>query len=402
MRRSLDLGLIIAVAALTNFVYLYCSDGDYLYPDSFTYLTPATMMLSGHGFATQPGVPDMLRTPVYPLLLAAFGTRVIPVIVFQHLLNIALAVAIYFFALRRGRFVAVAAALIFAVDPPSIHYANKVLTETLFTVLLFVLFVLADRAKAPLFSGLLTGVLVLTRPVAIVYFVVLAILRGWRRSTAVFVIAALALPLAWAARNKIVGGDFTVSVIAANNLLMHRAAGAMAIADEGDFEKDLIIEQHDLEREVNDIMEAKEHVAAAEDLPEGVRATYYRALARRVILQHPIAFALLTLRGLVVNAFDSDWDSIMIVSRLESRTIQIALDLFVGLVVALAILGLVVLWPRDRALALLIAGTVGYFLLISAGAEAEARFRIPVVPQIAIAAACGLEAIRRAASPAPR
>lgn len=397
MRRRLDLVLIVAVAAVANFVYLYCSDGDYFYPDSFTYLGPAKMLLSGHGFSIEPGLPDLLRTPVYPLFLAAFGARVVPVIVFQHLLNVALAVAIYFFALRQGRFVAIAAALMFAVDPVSIHYVNKVLTETLFTVLLFIVFALAGRATVT--SGLLTGILVLTRPVAIAYFVVLAILRGWRRSTAVFVVAALVLPLAWMVRNRIAGGDFTISTIGAANLLMHRAAGAMAMADEGDFDKDLLTEQHDLQQEVNDLIVENEHT---DDVSQGVRAKYYRKLARRVILEHPVAFTLLTLRGLLVNVFDSDWDAIMIVSRIESRTIQIALDAFVAVVTALAVLGVIVLWRRDRALALLIAGTAGYFLLISAGGEAEARFRVPVVPQIAIAAACGLDAVRRAASPAPR
>jgi hypothetical protein len=384
VRRSLDLGLILAVAALTNFLYFYCSNGDYFYPDSITYLGPAKMLLSGHGFAIEPGLPDLLRTPVYPLFLAAFGARVVPVIVFQHLLNVALAAAIYLFALRLGRFAAIAAALLFAIDPPSIHYANKVLTETLFTALLFIAFVVAGRA--PVRTGVLTGLLVLTRPVAIAYFVVLAILRGWRRATAVFVVAALLLPLAWAVRNRIVGQDFTISTIGAANLLMHRAAGAMAIADEGDFEKDLVIEQHDLEQEVNDLM--------PDDASQGVRAKHYRGLAWRVIAQHPAAFALLTLRGLLVNVFDSDWDAVMIVSRLESRTIQIALDAFVALVAALAVLGVIALWRRDRALALLIAGTVGYFLLISAGGEAEARFRVPVVPQIAIAAAYGLQVLK--------
>ncbi|HKS25038.1 MAG TPA: hypothetical protein VJZ76_19745 [Thermoanaerobaculia bacterium] len=392
MRRSLDLALIVAAAALANFVYLYCSDGDYFYPDSITYLGPAKMLLSGHGFSIEPGIPDLLRTPVYPLFLAAFGTHVLPVIVFQHLLNVALAVAIYFFTLRQGRFAAVAAALIFAVDPPSIHYANKVLTETLFTVLLFVVFVLAERA--PVITGLLTGILVITRPVAIAYFVVLAILRGWRRATALFVVAALALPLGWAVRNQIAGGAFTISTIGAGNLLEYRAAGAMAIADEGDFDQDLLTEQRDLLQEVDDLIVRNEHT---DEVSEGVRVKYYRMLARRVILQHPIAFALLTLRGLLVNIFDSDWDAIMIVSRLESRTIQIALDVFVALVFALAVLGVIALWRRDRPLALLIAGTVGYFLFISAGGEAEARFRVPVVPQIAIAAACGLQVLKNKA-----
>jgi hypothetical protein len=404
VRRSVDIAIIVAVAAAANFIYFVCSNGDYFYPDSFTYLAPAKMLLTGHGFATKPGVAEVLRTPVYPLLLALFGTRIEPVIVLQHLMNVALAVAIYFFALRRGRFVAIAAAILFAIDPPSIHYANKVLTETLFTALLFIVFVIGGQgqARVPVLHGVLTGILVLTRPVAIVYFVVVAILRGRRRTTAIFVAAALAVPLGWAVRNRIVAGNFTVSVIGANNLLLHRAAGAMAILDEGDFDKDLETEQRDLLEEAHDIIQQKEHVAAAEDLPEGVRAPYYSALARRVILEHPVAFALLTLRGLLVNIFDSDWDSIMIVSRLDSRMIELALDTFVAIVFFLALIGLVVLWSRDRALALLIAGTVGYFLLISAGGESEARFRVPIVPEIVIAAACGLEALRRGASPEPR
>jgi hypothetical protein len=392
VRRSLDLGIILAVAAVTNLVYFYCSNGDYFYPDSITYLGPAKMLLSGHGFSIEPGLPDLLRTPVYPLFLAAFGARVVTVIVFQHLLNVALAVAIYFFALRQGRFAAIAAALIFAIDPVSIHYANKVLTETLFTALLFIVFVLAGRA--PAMTGLMTGVLVLTRPVAIAYFVVLAIVRGWRRATALFVVAALVLPLAWMVRNRIAGGAFTISTIGAANLLEYRAAGAMAIADEGDFDQDLVTEQHDLEQEVNDRIEAKEQT---DDVSPAVRAKHYRALAWRVILQHPFAFTLLTLRGLLVNTFDSDWDAVMIVSRLDSRIIQIALDAFVTLVSALAVLGVIALWRCDRPLALLIAGTVGYFLLISAGGEAEARFRVPVVPQIAIAAACGLQLLKNKA-----
>jgi hypothetical protein len=406
VRRSLDLALIVAAAALTNFLYLYCSGGDYFYPDSFTYLAPAKMLLSGHGFSAKPGLAELMRTPVYPLLLAAFGTRVLPVIVLQHLLNVGLAVGVYFFALRRGRFVAVAAALLFAIDPPTVHYANKLLTETLFTALLFVAFWIGGQARVPVLHGVVIGVLVLTRPVAIAYFAVVAVAllftRVPRRAVALFTAAALVLPLAWALRNKIEGGDFTVSSIGATNLLLHRAAAAIAITDEGDFAQDLVEEQNDLLDQAHQQIARERHVVNVDDLPEGVRAPYYSALARRVILQHPVAFALVTLRGLLVNVFDSDWDSIMIVSRLDSRTIQIALDAFAAVVFALAVVGIVVLWRSDRPLALLLAGTIVYFLLISAGSEAEARFRVPVIPQLAIAAACGLDAVRRAAAPAPR
>ena len=404
--RRLDVAFIAILAALTNILYFHSSAGDYFYPDSFTYLGPAKMLLAGHGFAERPGLPEVMRTPVYPLLLALFGTRAAPVVVLQHLLNVALAVAIYLFAARRGRFVAIAAAILFAVDPLTIHYANKVLTETLFTALLFVVFVMPPRW--PVVHGLLVGILVLTRPVAIAYFVVVAVVfalvRVSRRTIAIFVAAALALPLAWAWRNRIEGGDFTVSVIGANNLLMYRAAGVMAILDDGDFKNDLAAEQNDLLAEAHDVIEREKHVDAAEDLPEGVRAPYYSAVARRVIAQHPVAFARLTLRGLRVNVFDSDWAALAMVSRFDAHTIELAVDAFVAVVFFLAVAGIAALWRDDRALALLLAGTVAYFLVISAGGEAEARFRVPVVPQISIAAAAGLDLLRRKirhARPAP-
>jgi CHASE2 domain-containing sensor protein len=61
----------------------------------------------------------------------------------------------------------------------------------------------------------------------------------------------------------------------------------------------------------------------------------------------------------------------------------------------LSVIGSIFLWRYDRSMALLIAATVAYFVVISAGGESEARFRVPVIPQLAIAAALGVEAIRR-------
>src|ERR1051325_6080162 len=214
MQRAVrDAVLIAFVALAANFAYLYFSNGDFFFPDSFTYMTPARNLRHGLGFATAPGVPETMRTPGYPLFLLPFLSSMTAVVAVQHLLNAALAAAIYFFARRRlSRFAAIVAALVFALDVPTIHYANKVLSETLFTVLLFALFVLAARGKP---SGLLSGVLVLVRPVAILYFAVL--LR--RRRIIAFSIAALVLPLLWAARNAYRTGVFTVSSIAGVNWL---------------------------------------------------------------------------------------------------------------------------------------------------------------------------------------
>ncbi|HKO56587.1 MAG TPA: hypothetical protein VJ276_11970 [Thermoanaerobaculia bacterium] len=393
MRR--DLLLIAAVALMANFAYFWLSNGDYFFPDSFTYLSPARSLRHGLGF-TDEGAPDTLRTPGYPIFLMPF-TNMTAVVTVQHLMNVGLAVAIYFFTRRRvGRFAAIVAAVIFALDVPTIHYANKVLSETLFTVLLFLLFVLAARGRP---SGLLSGVLVLIRPVSILYFAVL--MR--RRRIIAFALAALALPLLWAARNAYRTGVFTVSSIAGVNWLEYRAAGALAMEDDGeDFQADLRAHQKELEEEAEDQIDDRLHVAA-EDLPHAVMAREYGRIGRRIALQHPMALAALTARGILVDLLDSDWEALEVVSTLHPSLLELTLNAWQAAILVFALIGIAALWRRDRELALLLLLTIAYFVVMSAGGESEARFRVPVIPQLAIAAAAGLDAVRRhAASPAPR
>src|SRR5439155_16047125 len=216
---------------LTNFTYFICADWDLTFPDSITYIAPAKNLLHGYGFATQPRLPETMRTPVYPLFIVPFlaaTSRLEPIVIVQHLINVALAIAIYLFARKRfeSRLIALTAAMIFAIDSPTIHYANKVLTETLFTAVLFALFVLilprGGQAPSPVLTGALAGLLILIRPLAIAYFVVLAIFTVRKRLVA-FVAVALAFPLAFAIRNRIETGVFTVSSVAGVNTLLHRA-----------------------------------------------------------------------------------------------------------------------------------------------------------------------------------
>jgi len=214
-RRDLFLIALLAIAA--NFTYLAASNGDFTFPDSITYLTPAKSLLHARGFLDDTGRPDALRTPIYPLFLIPFvamTNELAPIVAVQHLINVALAMAIYLFVRRRlqSRFVALLAAIVFAVDTPSIHYANKVLSETLFTAALFAVFVLQHRA------AILAGALTLIRPVAVAYFIVVAIFSVRRRIALFLVIGAL-FPLAWAVRNRLETGVFTLSSVAGINML---------------------------------------------------------------------------------------------------------------------------------------------------------------------------------------
>lgn len=407
MKARIDIAIVALVSLATNFVYFVCAAPDYFFPDSFTYLAPAANLLHGLGFTTGNGVIETLRTPGYPIVLAAFGLHILPVIVFQHLLNVALAIAIYVLVMRRlgSRAIGLIAAILFAADTPTLEYANKILTETLFTALLFAVFALVLYARKLPLAGLLTGVLVLIRPVAIVYFIVVAlclVLRRVRmRTIAAYVALALVLPVGWQLRNLHHTGVFTISSISGINLLTYRAAGALAIEDDGNFDSDLRDEMKGLEADADTEIETKLHIADAEELSDALRSKYYSQIAMRVLRQHPRAAAMLTLRGLLVNVFDSRWEAMEVTSRFPSEIVRRGLDAFTAVLFVFALIGAAALWRRNRDLSVAIIGTVVYFLLISAGGEAEARFRVPVMPMYMIAVASGAVAIRRRADEPP-
>jgi len=399
--RWLETTIVAVFAAVTNFLYFAYANNDYFFPDSFTYLEPARNLLRGLGFINANGLIETLRTPGYPLLLAGFGLRIVPVIVFQHLLNVALAVAIYQFVMRRlgDRYVAIGAAILFSIDTPTLHYANKILTETIFTALLFIVFALIVYARKLPLAGVLTGVLVLIRPVAIAYFVVVALCLLLRRvpfrTIAIYIALALVLPVGWGLRNLHHTGVFTISSIGGINLLTYRAAGALAIEDDGDFDSDLADEMQGLRDSADDEIQTRLHIPDAEELPDAVRGKYYSEIGWRVLRQHPRGAAMLTLRGLLVNIFDSRWEGLEIVSRFPTDIVHRSLDAYTAALFVFAVIGAAALWKRDRDLAAMIIATVVYFLLISAGGEAESRFRVPVIPQYTIIAAIGLEGLRR-------
>src|SRR6476660_6732175 len=63
--------LIFALVLASHLTYESLSQGDFFYPDSFTYLTPALNLLHGNGFTSE-GDPETLRTPGYPVFLLPF------------------------------------------------------------------------------------------------------------------------------------------------------------------------------------------------------------------------------------------------------------------------------------------------------------------------------------------
>ncbi len=184
-------------------------------------------------------------------------------------------------------------------------------------------------------------------------------------------------------------------------MLGYRAGGTLAIEDEGDFRKAVAEEEEALSDEADDEIQARLHIEDARELPDTLRAKYYSEIAWRIIREHPLSFLQLTVRGLMVNLFDSDWDAIWNISQVSPAVLELFYGALTIVVFALATIGVILLWKIDRPMALMIILTVGYFIGISAGGEAESRFRVPVVPQLMIAAAMGVEAVRRGVAAAP-
>jgi len=229
-REAVACAAVFTITLLSHLTYQFLSEGDYFYPDSFTYLTPALSVLHGLGFTTEDG-PETLRTPGYPMFLLPFlALKASPgvIVATNHLLIALVAAAVYLLARRNGarQFAAIAAALILAFDTITIHYANKILTEPLSAALVFLVFVIVMRRRTLPWlcvTGFLCGALVLVRPVAILYSGVIVLWLAWNRvrpiAITAFLISSITLPIAWASRNAAQTGVFTISSIGAINLI---------------------------------------------------------------------------------------------------------------------------------------------------------------------------------------
>ncbi len=201
--------------------------------ESDGYLPLAVNLYEHQSFSystTAPFVPEALQVPGYPLFLAVFAApfdSVIPALVVQAVLWALAAVLLY--RLGAGLFssgVRFWAAVLFAIEPFGAFTAAMALSEALFMFLfigglyLLRLAVEEQRLLAWAFAGLVLGMSILVRPIALYVLpliFLLAALWGWRlKQTWPFlglvlaVICLVTLPGAWVARNY---ADFGVATI---------------------------------------------------------------------------------------------------------------------------------------------------------------------------------------------
>ena len=379
------------------------------------------------------------RTPIYPLFLAVASKTLSPNPALLALVQIAVSLVtmslIGSLCLRLFDFRTALLALIFmALDLTSAISANHLLSETLFTLLLYACLVglpyfhnrhRSDRSSLIGISliGIGFSLLALCRPIALLLFVVIAFwlyvtLRNRRSHVLAIVLCfcacSMLLPLSWVIRNHAHTGTYFFSTTSATNIFEYRAAWNVSRVSNRSFAavRDEFRQRADLEKK-------------NANLNEGELARWKQSEGIKILKDGP----LLTLRqgfdGLIkmywgistagIDEFrrtseqnDLKDSGSLIIQRLRDLDGKDA-ALWIAGIKLWAILYLVLLYfgvafvvveivrrrfsTEQRHVLWLMWMVIAYFTFFSVGAEAYSRFRVPVAPALSVLGASGWAAL---------
>lgn len=408
-----------------------------LTPDSMSYIIPAKALLEFGAFtssASPPFIPETVRTPGYPFFLIPFfwegAIKIIAVQWAQVVLGALTSALVYHVAMmlwNERKRAALIAGLVMAVDFVTIIHTSFILAETLF--LFFWTMALCSLLKSIqkrepdfkwlIISGMILGLASLTRPIGLYYFILATplIYFAWNESqrrikiigVAVFVAASLFFPSMWTIRNRVETGRATFSSIQDFNLYVTRS---------------VILEMHmtglDYNSALNEIN--KKFFTDNPDLSFPVEDHPGRAgkWATNYILsnfgQYLHLLSIDTIKLLAGNSIkvaawlylkDPYYDPASLPfhspegmkEQLKILTNRhpvlggvVVLYLgYLGAIYIFSFLGLIHLWKtKGPGPALLIFSPAFYIIVVTIGAGAHARYRIPAMPSFAILAGSGI------------
>ena len=397
--------------------------------DAADYIPLAQGIQHGCGFARfdngHCASADVSRPPGYPFFVAMMpGLRT--VLVIQALLGAALCIWLgWFVSTRWGSGAGLTAAALLATDIPSIVYGAMIMSEALFqflltgAILLQLSAIIADelnaRTAAKVFAaaGLLAAAAMI-RPTGIFLplFAPLPFLlmkaATWPRAL-VFGCLAFAIPIpammAWTARNQRVAGVGTTDTDSAGILYYYDAAGVLSYATHRDF----FTVQNELHRHEDSQGDNSPSVSAK---PGGLARK-----SMQIFLQHPFATVVVMARGFFLVATVPDRNELndvigthgagpfglppsadilirvrnMLHSPLLTMLVlvQLVVTLFVWTGVGRAILRDGVYSKGEASLLWIPFSLALLMLACAAGPDAQARFRVPAVPFLAMLAGIG-------------
>jgi len=393
-------------------------------PDSPGYLTLAQSLL--HGSFSDDGIPNIVRTPGYPLLLTLGVALRHPVglAVFENLLLAVFSAWLIWriaASFSEGSQAPTWAVLLYCFEPVGFLYCLKVVSETLFCAqLLLFIWLVVGFLRQPSYSKLVLVAMALgwatyTRPVTLYLGVWLIpvflffpralplIQRGFR---AILFLVVFALTLApWTFRNDRVADYPGFSSIGDLGLYFYAAASVQAKLEHKGFA------QAQQEMGWGDNQHYFQAHPGQIKWSQGQIARFMRAESQRIISQHLPSYLVLHARGFVILLFDTVATSILGAVHLYpegggllSRTVDqgfyrgmtwlirqypvvglafVLLGIQLLLYYAFALLGLRQL---PFAMGCFFVLVVLYFVLISGGPIANGRYRAAIMPLVCISA----------------
>lgn len=404
--------------------------------DTASYLEPGRNLLL-RGVFQRAGLPEVGRTPGYPLFLALLSGAGLAL---AALAQCGLSVANVWLTARLARACGASptearwAAWLMAFEPLTAIYAPRLLAETLFcTLLLLSLEELATYCTGSDLRRLALGGVALTaatfvRPAS--YFlpllwsgalVALFWREGGRRWQAAAVLLATTVPFlaAWQARNFVVSGFSGFSSIAVRNSYFYSAAEVTARAEGRSFAE--------VQRAFGYPDEAAYAAAHREQQGwnEAKKLAFMRAEAGRILRRHWAEALREQVAGSVVVALTPAAAEVLEMAGLEEEArpervldqgaLRSAWQMARAAPIHTATMALFELWllglyllaargalsgrMARPALGLLL-GTALYFLAIAGGVQAVGRFRMPVMPVVCVLAGVGLSSQYRVRSKA--
>ena len=367
-------------------------------PDQAEYLALGRSLLGEGRLAFEdPRFADTVRAfrmPGYPVLVAACGGSVTVVRAVQSLVDTSAVLAVMLLAhrLTLGRLGVVVAGGFVALSPLNVYFAALLLTETLFTAMLAwsMLLLATPAGKRGWWAGLaLIAVSVLVRPSGILLPAVLAggsvFLHRRHPFTAdrrliagpvtVGLLAVAVCLLPWTLRNWIVVGS-PVPTTTNTGLTLYDGLNPEA---DGSSDQSVLL-----------------HLPQLRRMDEVQRSNYLRGRAVDFAAEHPGRVV-----ELAVAKVRRTWSPVPLSAQFGSTRNAViaaahALPLF-GLAVAGVLASVVSREPRRRVVAFLLLPAV-YFTLVHALTVGSLRYRVPAEAPLAVVAAAGVVAIRRAAA----
>jgi len=394
--------------------------------DSKSYIYPAAKLYSTGNYPADNGE----RTPIYPIMIAAVAWIASPstnaLIGGQIILD--LATIILTFQLGKQLFtkpIALLTALLMAINIESITFDFLLLTETLATFLIMATLLAWTNAyqqasaKWAAFAGVLLGISALCRPIALPLVPIMAasllFQSSWQRpqtpqrlrNTILFLLSVGISLAPWMLRNYYVLGKPVISTIASKSLLYYEAASLEADTT-GQTETQL---RGDYTERVAQKLQELNLV----DTPMNT-AHVEAMLARQIIFQNPGRFILIHLKADLVSFLPGipNLTELLGLTQGDRNTLDVLRKeglqratlfyfgnqkglllaglpwvILLGCIYCFDLLGAWVLIKQKNWLAVILLVLIPAYFLITPGAAAVPRFRIPVMPYLCLLSAFG-------------